>query len=56
MENLKLPVTYLDGGIVDADGKEIIKANRNSNETPLLPTERDELLKTVVSLINANLR
>lgn len=49
---LNLPVSYQQGVIVDNYNNPIIKANRNSSETPLVPNERDELLKEVAELIN----
>lgn len=52
IENLKLPVRYESDSIVDANGKEIIKAVRDSSKTPLMPFERDNLLQWVVDLIN----
>lgn len=52
--NIKFPVKYEDGRIVDAEGNSLIKANRETGTTPLTPAERDELLKIVVYLLNTN--
>jgi hypothetical protein len=54
IKNLKLPIKVISGEICDANGKSIIKANRDSSTTPLQPTERDDLLKLIVKLVNAN--
>ena len=52
LNNLSLPLRYEHGVIVDASGKQVIKANRNSNETPLLPAGRDALLMLTCELLN----
>ena len=51
-ENLILPLKYQDGVIVDGAGKTIIKANRESGETPLTPYGRDAILKLACELLN----
>lgn len=52
LKNLILPLRYESGVIVDATGKEIIKANRNSLETPLTPCGRDAILQLACILLN----
>lgn len=52
LQGLSLPLKYEYGVITDGAGKEIIKANRNSLETPLNPAGRDAILKLVCELLN----
>lgn len=49
------PFTYQQGVITDCKGNIIIKANRDSETTPLLPMERDDLLKYITELLNQSL-
>lgn len=52
LENLVLPLKYQDGTIQDGAGRTIIKANRDSNTTPLVPYQRDAILKLACELLN----
>lgn len=52
LQGLTLPFKYEHGQIVDGAGKPVIKANRNSNESPVSPAGRDALLKLTVVLLN----
>lgn len=52
LEGLTLPFQYAQGQIIDGAGKPIIKANRNSLETPLNPYGRDAILQLVCHLLN----
>lgn len=52
LSGLTLPLKYESGQIVDGAGKTIIKANRTSGETPLLPAGRDAILKLACELLN----
>jgi hypothetical protein len=52
--NIKFPVKYKDGCVVDTEGNVLLKANRESSTTPLTPAERDDLIKMVVYLLNTN--
>lgn len=52
LKGLTLPLRYEGGVIVDAAGKEIIKANRNSLETSLNPSGRDAILQLACILLN----
>lgn len=52
LKNLTLPLSYSSGTIVDGSGQTIIKANRDSNTTPLHPYQRDAILKLVCELLN----
>lgn len=48
------PVRVESGQIVSADGKALVKANRETGTTPLAPWERDSLLKFIAKLLNDN--
>lgn len=52
LQGLTLPLTVESGRIVDASGKEVLKANRESNETPLTPVGRDALIRLTCDLLN----
>lgn len=52
LKNLVFPVRYMYGEIVDGNGKILLKAERENSKTPLLPYERDLLLKIVADLLN----
>ena len=52
INNLKPPLQAISGSVCDANGAVILKANREQGTTPLHPTERDELIKLVVDLLN----
>lgn len=52
LKGLTLPLSYTGGVIVDAMGKTILEANRNSLETSLGPAGRDAILKLVCVLLN----
>lgn len=52
LKGLTLPVKYQYGVITDANGKTIIKAERNRLETPLNPSGRDAILQLVCTLLN----
>lgn len=52
LQGLTLPLKYEYGVITDGTGKEIIKANRNSSETPLNPAGRDAILQLTCELLN----
>lgn len=52
LKGLTIPFRYEGGVIVDGSGKEVIKANRNSLETPLGPAGRDAILQLVCVLLN----
>lgn len=52
MKGLTLPFKYEFGVIVDGSGRQVLSANRNSLETPLNPTDRDNLLKLACILLN----
>lgn len=52
INNLKPPFQAISGTVCDADGAVILKANRESETTPLRPVERDELIHLIVDLLN----
>lgn len=52
LNGLTLPLSVQSGSIVDATGKPIIHANRNSNETPLSPVGRDAIIYLACTLLN----
>lgn len=52
LTGLTLPLKYQYGVIIDGAGKEVIKANRNSLETPLTPAGRDAILMLTCELLN----
>lgn len=52
LKGLSIPFKYEGGVIVDGAGKEVIKANRNSLETPLGPAGRDAILHLTCVLLN----
>ena len=52
IKNLKLPLQIINEEICDADGKSIMLLEKNKEKTPLLPTERNELINLAVELIN----
>lgn len=52
LKNITLPFAYSHGTIIDGSGNTIIKANRDANSTPLLPYQRDAILKVCVELLN----
>jgi len=56
IQNLKLPLQYLNGAVCDADGKTIVEANRDANTTPLRPFERDEILQQIVIFFNKSVK
>lgn len=55
-DGLFIPFRYEDGVIVDGAGKTVIKAERDSNKTPLAPYQRDALLKLVCELLNESMQ
>lgn len=52
LNGLTLPLSIKEGDIVDATGKPVIMANRNSLETPLNPSGRDAILALTCKLLN----
>lgn len=52
LKGLTIPFRYEGGVILDGSGKEVIKANRNSLETPLGPAGRDAILQLTCVLLN----
>lgn len=48
------PVRVESGQIVAANGQAIIRANREHGSTPLMPVERDGLIKFIAQLLNDN--
>lgn len=52
LQILCYPLNYTDGVIKDAKGRTIIHANRDGNETPLHPAQRDGMLLELVMLLN----
>lgn len=52
LNGLTLPLSIKNGDIVDATGKPVIMANRNSLETPLNTAGRDALLALTCKLLN----
>lgn len=51
LKDLKTPLQYKGGYILDADGNEVAGANRNT-EAVLTPVHRDELCKELVKRFN----
>lgn len=56
LSGLTLPLKYEGDVIVDANGKTVIKAERNSLITPLNPTGRDAILKLACELLNKSMQ
>ena len=52
LNGLTLPLSIKEGEIVDAKGKPVLMANRNSLETPLNPSGRDAILQLTCKLLN----
>lgn len=52
LKGLTLPLTIKEGEIVDATGKPVLMANRNSLETPLNSSGRDAILALTCKLLN----
>lgn len=52
LKGLTLPLIYEGGVINDGAGKTVLKAERNSLESPLNPAGRDAILKLACYLLN----
>lgn len=48
------PVRVESGQILAANGQTLLRANRETGSTPLMPVERDGLIKFIAKLLNDN--